>query len=171
MRRHKGVRPHDVIVLLKMSHTEDKRQQYLADQLYMSQSEISDSLSRSKVALLTDSSRKNVHVNNLLEFLTYGLKYCFPCIPGRIVRGIPTSHSVPPLSEYFNSEQIYVWPDPLGEFMGQSIEPLHKNQHLAVKIDPMLYQKLSLIDAIRLRNPRETQLAISELNKRFSVNA
>ena len=163
MRLHKGMRPQDIVVLLKLSHAQDKRQRSLAEALYMSQAEISDSLGRSHLAGLLDGTKKIVYRNNLLEFLLYGLKYTFPAIPGRVQRGVPTAISAAPLQEEILSEVKYVWPYAKGEIMGESIDPLHQNQHLAALADSKLHQKLALVDAIRLRKPRETQLAIQHL--------
>lgn len=57
MRAHKGMKPQDIVVLLKMTHTTDKRQLSLSKNLHMSQSDISDSLSRSEMAGLIDGAK------------------------------------------------------------------------------------------------------------------
>lgn len=169
MRPHKGMRPHDIIVLLKLSHAEDKRQVNLAKSLHMSQSEVSDSLGRSMLSGLVDGSKQMVYKKNLLEFLEFGLKYVFPAIPGRIQRGVPTGHSAPPLKDKIIANIDFVWPYTKGEISGESIEPLHKNQHLAALEDPLLHQKMALMDAIRLRTPRESKLAMEYLQN-FLMN-
>lgn len=165
MRAHKGMRPHDIIILLKLGHTKDKRQLSLSQELFMSQSEISDSLHRSQIGGLIDETKQFVFRNNLLEFLTSGLKYVFPAVPGKVTRGIPTGHSAFPLNTEIDAKMDYVWPYYKGDLMGESINPLHKNQHLAALKDGVLYQKLALVDALRLRNPRETEIAIGRLRK------
>lgn len=167
MRTHIGMRPHDILVLLKMTHAKDKRQVSLASDLHMSQSEISDSLSRSVTAGLIDAKKKTVYVKNLLEFIQYGIKYVYPVIPGRVVRGIPTASSVSPLKEQLLNNVEYVWAYHKGNHRGESISPLHENVNLAVEKDKQLHIKLALLDAIRLRNPRESQLAIDLLRNRL----
>ncbi len=60
-------------------------------------------------------------------------------------------------------ETIYIWPDAKGSNKGQSVQPLYKSVPMAVKTDPLLYEYLALVDAIRLGNAREASLAKSEL--------
>ena len=54
---------------------------------------------------------------------------------------------------------IHVWPDAYGNRKGQSVTPLFKTVPGAVKKDHSLYEYLALIDAIRLGNAREANLA------------
>ena len=61
----------------------------------------------------------------LMDFIQYGLKYAFPQQPGAIVRGVPTAHSMSPLSEEINSGENYVWPYARGQMRGQAIVPLY----------------------------------------------
>ena len=92
------ISPQDIVILLKMIALGDAAwlQNTLAEDLGISQSEVSKSLVRSKYAGLLDSSGKKVSKLALLEFIEYGIKYVFPQQPGAIVRGIATAHSAPP---------------------------------------------------------------------------
>jgi len=93
--------PIDVVILVKLAlHQEHLPQVKLAQYLFISQSEVSKSLARSKYAGLLDSSGKKVLNKALLDFLQYGIRYSFPQQPGAVVRGIPTAHSAPPLSDH-----------------------------------------------------------------------
>ena len=103
----------------------------------------------------------------LLDFLIHGLKYVYPQKPGALVRGINTAHSALPLSNEINSEQNYVWPYVEGNSRGFAIEPLHPNVPKACLKDQKLYELLALLDAIRIGNTREQNLAITELNTRI----
>ncbi|SCY00246.1 hypothetical protein SAMN05192588_0673 [Nonlabens sp. Hel1_33_55] len=145
-------------------------QQSLADDLHLSQSEVSESLSRSKYAGLLNASGKKVNLLNLLELIEHGVKYIFPQRPGAIVRGITTAHSAPPLKDKIVSEEIYVWPYARGNAQGQSIEPLYKTVPIAVASNPELHKALALIDAIRVGKVREQQLAV-QLVKQQLQNA
>lgn len=167
MRIHKGIRPHDIIILLKLTDGKAYRQVDLAETLYMSQSEVSDSLSRSRISGLVDQHNQ-VYVQSFMELIRYGLKYVFPVVPGRRLRGIPTGHSAPPLNEVIVDESAHVWPYHKGDVMGEEIIPLYKNQHLAALNDHILHQKLALVDAIRLRNPRTQSMAVDYLYKMLS---
>jgi len=161
--------PLDVVVLLKIISLGDQpwTQMTLADTLFMSQSEISKSIARSKYAGLLDSSGKNVRKLALMEFLQYGIASVYPMQPGAIVRGIPTAHSAAPLNEIIQSNEPYVWPSGKGTLRGQSIIPLYPTVVDAVKIDSKLHELLALVDALRVGKAREKELAITELKKRI----
>lgn len=51
--------------------------------------------------------------------------------------------------------------------MGQAIEPLYKSVPFAVRRDNELYAYLALLDAIRMGNARESNLAIKMLKERL----
>ena len=162
--------PQDVVILLKILNYQQNSwyQVKLAEELNLSQPEISNSLGRSRYAGLLDESGKLVRKQALLEFLQYGIAYAFPAKPGPIVRGIPTAHSGPPLNTLIQSSgDEYVWPSATGQLRGQAISPLYKNVVKAVKGDHELHELLSLVDAIRVGRAREKQLAIEELKKRL----
>lgn len=141
----------------------------------ISKTEIGSVLKRSiDVGLaVIDHKSKLPRVNNraLFEFIIYGIKYVFPASIGGLYRGIPTSFSAPVMSGKIMSagDTIYIWPDPAGKEMGQSIEPLYKSVPKAVKQDPKLYKLLALIDAIRIGNTRESKTAISLLTEELDL--
>jgi DNA-binding Lrp family transcriptional regulator len=165
-----NMRPQDVVILLKMIAKKEQEwfQIPLAEELYMSQSEISESISRSKYAGLLTYSSKKVNRNALMEFLQYGITYVFPQHPGTTVRGIVTAHSAPPLNKIINSSELYVWPSAKGDVRGQSITPLYPSVIEAVKRDDTLYELLALVDAIRVGKAREKEIAIKELRNRIA---
>jgi hypothetical protein len=167
------MRPQDIVILLKIVALKENswRQPDLANQLLMSQAEISNSLYRSSFAGLIDQSKKNVQNNSLYDFLIYGIKYVFPQKPGAIVRGMPTSHSALPLSKSIQSSNVvYVWPDNEGSVRGEAIEPLYPTVPKAAKIDQPFYELMVLVDAVRVGKSRENQIAVLELKKRILGN-
>lgn len=161
------MRPHDVVILLKILTHEQPAWQYrdLAASLHISTSEVSESLARSHIAGLIDESKKKVHRQSLMEFIQYGLHYVFPQVPGSMVTGIATAHSYPFYKKHFKSEMNYVWPDENGDMRGLAIQPLYKNVVMAVKQDEKLYMLLASIDIIRVGRTRELKVAIEELRK------
>ncbi|MBD3749950.1 MAG: hypothetical protein IE931_10670 [Sphingobacteriales bacterium] len=168
MKAHQGMRPHDIVVLLKIiSLNKDWMNKDLASELFISNSEISESLNRSMIARLISPDKKKVFKKALLNFIENGLGYVFPIEPGQMGRGILTAHSAPILKDYFASNEVYVWGTPDGDARGQMIAPLYPNQIKAVKIDPKLYNMLALVDAVRLGKPREQTKAIELLNLIF----
>jgi hypothetical protein len=166
MRKHNGMRPQDIVILLKIiaKRNEPWQMKDLASELEISSSEISDSLNRSVVAgLLESSQKKKVYSTNLMEFIEHGLHYVFPALPSGMVNGVPTAHSHPFMKKYFSSEIEYVWPQPRGSARGLGIEPLYKEAPKAALKDEVLYKMLALIDVIRVGRVREWKTAINKL--------
>lgn len=169
MRKHNGMRPQDVVILLKIIalNNSDWRLIDVAGELEISVSEVSESLNRSVAAGLIDYKKKAVKRMNLMEFIEHGLKYVFPQQPGTLVRGVPTAHAHPSVRNVFVSEMDYVWPDQKGTLSGLAIEPLYKKQTSAVLKDQTLYFLLALVDLIRVGRVREVTFAVSELKKQL----
>jgi hypothetical protein len=167
MRSHNGMRPQDIVVLLKIITLDNKSWQNkdLAWALHISNSEISECLNRNYVAGLIDNQKKKVSRQSLMDFLEHGLRYVFPVVPGSIMNGFPTAHSHPFMNEHFKSEEHYVWPDFESNARGSSIQPLYKGVSKSVKTDPLLYKLLALIDVIRVGRVRELKVAVGELKK------
>ncbi len=163
------MRPLDVAVLLKIStyNDEEWKQQQIAADLHISQSEISKSIARSKYAGLLDETGKKVRKLALIDFLEKGIAFVFSQRPGAVVRGVPTAHSASPLSELIQSEENYVWPYATGKLRGQSVTPLYPNAPEAASRDAEMHILLALVDALRVGQRREKILAIDELKKRI----
>lgn len=124
-----NMKPQDILVLLKIIALDSKEWQQLklAQELNMSQSEISQSLQRSKYAQLFDFSGKKVNRMAFYEFLIHGISYVFPQKPAAIVRGIATAHSAAPINEIINTSEVYVWPYAKGNTRGQAVLPLYSS--------------------------------------------
>lgn len=163
------MRPQDVVVLLKiiLEESDSWTQISLAQSLYMSQSEISASITRSTYARLLFGKGRQVQRQALMDFIQYGIAYAFPQQPGVVQRGIATAHSAPPLSEDILSDETYVWPSAKGDKRGHSILPLYPAVVQAVQLDSQLYELLALIDAVRVGRARERNLALDLLKKKL----
>jgi len=159
------MKPQDIVLLLKIISMQNDswNQLQTSAALSMSQSEVSESVARSKYAGLLDVKGKKVMKLALLEFLQFGLRYVFPQKPGAVVRGIPTSHSAAPLKNQIQSAEHYVWPYAKGTVRGQSIIPLYPSVPEAALKDAKLYELLALVDALRVGRAREKELAIVEI--------
>lgn len=163
------MRPHDIVVLLKIAAKEEKPwlMKDLSIELGISASEISESLNRSAIAGLISKDKKLLMKLSILDFLEHGLRYVYPERPGSIVRGLPTSHSAPPLNQEILSEDAYVWPYREGTVRGESIEPLHPKVPESCLKDAKFYEYMALCDALRVGRVREKNLAMKELKKRL----
>src|SRR5690606_36222741 len=80
MKKHNGMRPHDIVILLKIvaKGNHDWLMKDIANELFISNSEVSESLNRSVLAGLIASDKKRVMRQALVEFITSGLKYVYP---------------------------------------------------------------------------------------------
>lgn len=166
-RKHKGIRPQDIVILLRILLFKSERWyiQDLVHSLKISLSEVSESLERSRFSGLLDQSKKKVNRKGLNDLLTYSIQYVFPAKPGALIKGIPTAHSFPAFQKEFSSNVQYVWQDDEGTIIGQEIEPFYKTQVFAVKQDENLYWLLALIDLIRTGKKREVNFAVRKLTE------
>ncbi len=167
------LKPQDIFILLKLIAWEkqDWTYQGLANELFMSASEVHAGIKRAIAARLMDQYRMALQKKAFEEFIVHGIQYAFPPIRGDITRGMPTAYAAPPLNGYFQlgKELPPVWPDPLGKVRGYEFSPLYKSAPRAASIDSMLYELLALIDAIRDGRAREKETAIKEFRIRISV--
>jgi predicted transcriptional regulator len=169
MKKHSGMRPHDIVVLLKIAAKKEEpwMMKDLSVELGISASEISESLNRSAIAGLIAHDKKRLMKMTILDFLQHGLRYVYPQRPGPKVRGIVTAHSAQPLNQEIASNNLCVWPYAEGNVRGESIEPLHPKVPQACLKDPVFYEYMALCDALRVGRAREKTLAVQELKKRL----
>ncbi|MCB9447049.1 MAG: hypothetical protein H6585_01740 [Flavobacteriales bacterium] len=167
MRKHNGMRPQDVAILLKIITLSDTSWRLidLSNSMRLSISEISESLNRSCIAGLIDHNKKNVNRQNLFDFLQHGIRYVFPQKPGTMTRGIPTAHSHPFMKKLILSDLDFVWPYSKGKAMGLEIQPFYPKQVEASQDDEAFYKLLALTDVLRVGKVREIKYAIDELKK------
>ena len=169
MKKHNGMRPQDVVILLKIASKKllPWQMKDLAMELMISSSEVSESINRSVQSGLISVDKKTLIKGAVLEFLNHGLKYVYPQHTGAMVRGIATAHSAQPLKKLIQSNENYVWSWPEGNVRGQSIQPLHPSVSAACMKDKDLYELLSLTDALRLGKKREQEIAFKLLEKKL----
>jgi hypothetical protein len=163
------LKPQDVVVALKLIGYGERRPSFvqIASDLSLSPSEVHAAVKRAQAARLLHgpelSNRPNLSA--LEEFLIHGIKYAFPAERGALTRGIPTSYAAEPLNRLItqDDEPIPIWPYREGQTRGIAFAPLYKMAPVAALRDPLLYEQLALIDAIRDGRPRQRQLAEREL--------
>ncbi|MDR0970106.1 MAG: hypothetical protein LBM67_06175 [Lentimicrobiaceae bacterium] len=171
MKKHNGMRPQDVVVLLKIITMEGQEWVFadIARALQLSESEVSYTMERNKIAGLVGSDKTRVNKLALRDFLIYGLKYVFPPQPGHSARGIATAHSAPPVKDHIaESDDHYVWAYYKGTKRGNTIVPLYDKIPAIVESQPDLYELLTIVDTLRIGKKREIEIAIQELDKRLN---
>jgi hypothetical protein len=161
MRKHNGIRPQDLVILLKIAALGQKSwlMKELASELGISPSEVSESLHRSVLAGFVAEDKRSLQKGAIMEFMIHGLKYTFPTRPGGESRGVPTAYSLPNLIPMLGHATHLVWPHPNGTMRGHSIEPLIASQADACLQDPNLHVLLALADIFRIGRIRETEAA------------
>lgn len=169
------LKPQDIMVALKLCSYSPKRPpiSIIATDLKMSPSEIHAGIKRLQQARLLHGPEMEDHpnVSALEEFLLHGVKYAFPAEHGPVTRGVPTSFAAPPLNKEIaaGDELPPVWPWRDGEIRGVALQPLYKTAPVAARRDPVLYELLALVDAIRDGRARERKIAEAYLIKRLRV--
>src|SRR5438067_706272 len=171
------LKPQDIMVALKLCSYGKARPSIsvVAHDLGLSPSEVHGAINRLRRARLLHGPelKDRPNISALEEFLLHGLKYSFPAGHGPVTRGLPTSYAAPPLISAIlpGDELPPVWPWHEGQTRGITLQPLYKTAPVAALRDPLLYEYLALVDAIRDGRARERKIAEKELLKRLhSVN-
>ena len=171
MRKHNGMRPQDVVVLLKITtlSTTPWQGKDLAAALFISPAEISDALRRCQYARLLQPDGRTVQQQALLRFLQHGLPYVFPAHPSGFVQGTPTAWSALPNLPQLRtpSEPAYVWPDPEGQAWGLSVSPLYASTPAAARLNAEWHAVLALVDVLRLGVSPQRKAAYELLSARL----
>lgn len=170
------IKPQDIVVLAKLlakSGDSDWSQNSLAIELCLSPSQINSAFKRLVIAgLLTPyhpPSKPQPIIQACEEFFVHGLKYIFPAKLGEIARGVPTSYCGPTLKTQIiaGEDPVPVWPYGEGEDRGVALKPLYPSvpESISKHPDPVFYDLLTLIDAIRAGRAREKKLASEKISE------
>jgi hypothetical protein len=167
----------DVVVVLAMASDPQPPRTYsqLASVVGLSASEAHQAVRRAMGAGLlrpgaARSDKPQPQLRALLDFLEHGIRHVFFTSPGKVVRGVPTAHSAPPLSLAVQAgdELPLVWATADGPVRGRAVEPLYRTVPAAALRNPRLYELLALVDALRCGSARERKLAMHELERRLT---
>lgn len=170
------IKPQDVVVLAKLLARSDNKnwsQNSLAFELCLSPSQINSAFKRLVSAGLITAyhppHKPELIIKACEEFFIHALKYIFPAKLGEIARGVPTSYSGPSLRKQIilGGDPAPVWPYGEGEERGVALKPLYSSvpESVSKHPDPIFYDLLTLIDAIRSGRAREKQLAIQKISE------
>jgi hypothetical protein len=173
------LKPQDIVVLAKLIALRDKgdwSQNSMATELCLSPSQINNAFKRLVEAKLITPYQPPAKPAPILqaceEFFIHGLKYVLPTKLGEITRGVRTSYSAPSFKGKIalGSDPIPVWPHAKGTERGVALSPLYSSvpNSILKYSDPIFYDLLTLLDALRSGRAREKQIAekrISEMLK------
>lgn len=174
------IKPQDIVVLAKLiARYGDGNwsQNSIAFELCLSPSQINSAFKRLVTAGLITPYHPPYKPEPIFqacdEFFTHGLKYVFPAKLGEMARGIATSYSAPCLKKHIvaGSDPLPVWPYGEGEERGVSLKPLYPSVPDSIKKhpDPLFYDLLTLLDAIRSGRAREKQIAAEKLSELLTL--
>jgi hypothetical protein len=166
------VKGQDVVVLSAMLGMADSQKTLpaLSETLHLSLATIHRSVKRLQAAGLLDGDR-DVRLAQADEFFAHALQYLFPPRFGGESRGVPTAWAAPPLRDELTTTDgpLPVWAHPNGESRGIALEPLHEVVPDLASRDAELYERLALVDALRIGDARIRNLAIDELRRRYGA--
>jgi hypothetical protein len=165
----------DIAVLLKLTlpGAAEASFQKLASDLHVASSEVHGSIKRARLSgLMQHDGPKRVNRSALLDLLGHGLRYVYPAVRGELTRGLPTSFAAEPLRSVIHGSgaEVPVWPYISGQVRGYSFEPLYKHAAEAAVADPVFYELLSLVDALRDGRARERKIALEIMGRRLLEN-
>lgn len=166
-----SLRPLDVGVLLYLCFHPRSSYGAMAEALGIGKSSAHVASARLAHSGLVSVGQLGIEPNRgpALEFFQFGAPYAFPAHRIPKARGIRTGFSAPMLAGEMAGGDALVWPSTLGTVVGAGVRPLFPG---AVQIsfrDPLLYEALSLIDALRVGDARERELARARLARLLST--
>lgn len=139
----------------------------LAESIQISPGEISKSTQRLVAAKLV-IEREGEYLaekSALLDWLCYGVRHAYPVEIIGYGRGMPTAWNCPLVkTDIMPPEPPVVWAVSGGSVEGSMIKPSHASIPFAASNDDLLYEALSLVEAIRMGKPRELAVAREALS-------
>lgn len=139
----------------------------LGESIKISPSEVSKGTKRLVAAkLLVERHGEYIAEKSaLIDWLCYGVRHAYPAEFIGFGRGMPTAWNCPWVrTDIMPPEPPMVWAASGGAAEGSMIKPIHESIPFATSNDELLYEALSLVEAIRLGKPRELAIAREELS-------
>ncbi|MDF2529222.1 MAG: hypothetical protein K0Q57_102 [Gammaproteobacteria bacterium] len=180
------LKPQDIVILLKilankLGAINSFSQSNLATHLCMSVSEVNAGIKRLTRAELLGLLTREEQIRNRVfqpikpaceECLISGVKYFLPAQLGEYTRGIVTSYAAPAFKKQIliGRDPVPVWPYAEGDQLGLALEPLYSSVPKSITHypDPLFYELLVLVDAIRSGRARERNIAIKLLREKLT---
>lgn len=155
--------PFDVVVALRLLRPWETLAP-LATELAVAPSQVHAAIQRLKVAALLRPDGRSSNPRALADWVVGGLRHCFPVHRGPLADGVPTAYSAAPLAAHVDALDAVVWPaaDAPGRVRGFSVTPLYPRAPLLCERSPQTYRLLTVVDAIRLGDPRLRGIARTE---------
>lgn len=161
--------PFDVVVALRLSAAAGTYAE-LAEELAVAPSQVHAAVRRLGLAGLLRPNRRATNARALLEFVGAGIRYAFPAHKGPIATGVATAYSAPTLAADVDAIDAVVWPAPLhpAAVQGFSVPALYPAAPELLLRSPRTYDLLTIVDALRLADPRAAAIARIRLEERLA---
>lgn len=117
------------------------------------------------------SAEDRPQVRPLRDLVVHAVRHVYPAELGPPLRGVPTAHSAPMLSDMVQSSTVFVWPSDRGSSMGTSVSPLHDRVADIALGNPSFYKLMALIDVFRVGRLRERREAERRLDALLAARA
>lgn len=165
-------RPFDIAVALRLLQPTSTLA-VLAHDVAAAPSQVHAALKRLDFAGLLKPNARAANPRALLDFLVGGARYAFPAQRGPLRDGVPTAYSAAPLNATVDAVDAVVWPMPghPRTIRGFSVVPLFRRAPLLVERSPETYRLLTIVDALRLGDPRLRPHARRALETALGVDA
>lgn len=127
-------------------------------------------LIKNRLALPAKHAMARVADGPALDFLLHGVPYAFAPDTVPVARGVLTGLKAVPeagLLSFLDAPAL-VWPSKLGSERGVGIRPLIPAAPDMPHRDPQLYRLLALVDALRVGDAREREVARNAMQVEFS---
>lgn len=168
------IRPTDIAILLHLRLHPDDSYGTMAERLGVSKSTAHGGvvrLLRNRLAHASSRAMAIVADDAAVDFLSYGVPYAFAPDTVAVARGVVTGLAAVPMLAglvSFTTSGL-VWPSKLGDAQGVGIAPLIPAAPDMPHRDPHLYQLLAIVDALRVGDARERELARNALRTHFTA--
>lgn len=145
----------------------------LAEEMAVATSQVHAALGRLALAGLVRPDGRSANARSLGEFVLTGVRYAFPAARGALANGVPTAYSAPALAAVVDATDVVVWPltGGGGGVRGFSIPPLYARATSLPETSPETYRLLTLVDALRIGDPRTRNAARELLEVAFGWRA
>lgn len=139
----------------------------------MAPSQVHAALTRLAAAGLVRPDGRSANARALGEFVLFGLRYAFPATRGPLSSGVPTAYSAAALSAVVDATDVVVWAHAGARagVRGFSLTPLYPQATSLPETSPETYRLLTLVDALRIGEPRTRNAARELLEIAFGWRA
>jgi hypothetical protein len=161
------LRPSDLVIACQLAMTPEAKFTDIAESTGISAGECHNAVRRLRLAHILLATERRPVVDVLHHFLVHGAPFAFPAVLGSSTLGVLTAHSAQTFHPSLETTDRIVWPCADGKVRGQSLIPLFPAAPALAATNPLLYDLLTIIDALRVGTTRVRKVAAELLAERL----